>query len=63
MIDEGNIEKKVINGGIIKEYGKNERMGDGEWMVVEEDEREGKLMKIKEDIEVVKNIEKENIEN
>jgi UDP-N-acetylmuramate--alanine ligase len=29
----------VINGGIINAYGTNARLGEGEWMVVEADER------------------------
>ncbi|MDP2781656.1 Mur ligase domain-containing protein, partial [Devosia sp.] len=41
LLDAGNLDPTVINGGIINAYGTNARLGDGEWMVVEADESDG----------------------
>ena len=43
MLEEGNFDPTVINGGIVHKYGSNTRMGAGEWMVVEADESDGTL--------------------
>ena len=37
LLDEGNFDPTVVNGGIIHAYGSNARKGEGEWMVVEAD--------------------------
>src|SRR6185437_10532767 len=34
LLDAGNFDPTVINGGIINAYGTNARLGAGEWMVV-----------------------------
>ena len=38
IAEVGNLDPTVINGGVIKAYGSNARLGEGEWMVVEADE-------------------------
>jgi UDP-N-acetylmuramate--alanine ligase len=38
LLDAGDLDPTVINGGIINAYGTNARLGAGEWMVVEADE-------------------------
>ena len=38
LLDAGNLDPTVINGGIINAYGTNARLGLGDWMVVEADE-------------------------
>ena len=35
LLDAGNLDPTVINGGIINAYGTNARLGAGDWMVVE----------------------------
>src|SRR5205085_1663518 len=42
LLDAGDLDPTVINGGIINAYGTNARLGAGEWMVVEADERDRK---------------------
>src|SRR2546421_532047 len=42
LLDAGNFDPTVINGGIINAYGTNARLGAGDWMVVEADEADGK---------------------
>ncbi|MGY6567437.1 MAG: Mur ligase domain-containing protein, partial [Salinarimonas sp.] len=41
LLEGGNFDPTVINGGIINAYGTNARMGKGDWMVVEADESDG----------------------
>ena len=43
LLVAGGIDPTVINGGVIHAYGSNARMGQGEWMVVEADESDGKI--------------------
>src|SRR5207253_5665344 len=38
LLDAGNFDPTVINGGIIEAYGTNARLGAGNWMIVEADE-------------------------
>src|SRR6202035_1369855 len=35
LLDAGDLDPTVINGGIINAYGTNARLGAGDWMVVE----------------------------
>lgn len=46
LLEAGNLDPTVINGGIINAYGTNARMGEGEWMVVEADESDGTFLKL-----------------
>ena len=54
----GNLDPTVINGGVIKAYGSNARLGEGEWMVVEADESDGSFNKLPVTIAIVTNIDK-----
>ena len=58
----GNIDPTVINGGVIKAYGSNARLGEGEWMVVEADESDGSFNKLPVTIGIVTNIDKEHLD-
>lgn len=63
LLDHGNIDPTVVNGGIIHAYGSNARMGGGEWMVVEADESDGTFNKLPATIAVVTNIDPEHMEH
>jgi UDP-N-acetylmuramate--alanine ligase len=62
LLDAGNMDPTVINGGIINAYGTNARLGDGEWMVVEADESDGTFVKLPADVAVVTNIDPEHLD-
>ena len=62
MLDCGNFDPTVINGGIINAYGTNARVGAGDWMVVEADESDGSFLKLPADIAVVTNIDPEHLD-
>ena len=63
LLDAGNLDPTVINGGIINAYGTNARMGAGDWMVVEADESDGTFLKLPADIAVVTNIDPEHLDH
>ena len=63
LLDGGNFDPTVINGGIIHAYGSNARVGEGEWMVVEADESDGTFNRLPATIAVVTNIDPEHMEH
>ncbi|WP_374624011.1 UDP-N-acetylmuramate--L-alanine ligase [Devosia sp.] len=63
LLDAGNLDPTVINGGIINAYGTNARLGDGEWMVVEADESDGTFVKLPADVAIVTNVDPEHLDH
>jgi UDP-N-acetylmuramate--alanine ligase len=63
VLDAGQFDPTVINGGIINAYGTNARLGSGEWIVVEADESDGTFMKLPATIAVVTNIDPEHLDH
>ncbi len=63
LLDAGNLDPTVINGGIIHAYGSNARMGEGEWMVVEADESDGTFNRLPATIAIVTNIDPEHLDH
>ncbi|MEO5805015.1 UDP-N-acetylmuramate--L-alanine ligase [Devosia sp.] len=63
LLDAGDLDPTVINGGIINAYGTNARLGDGEWMVVEADESDGTFVKLPADVVIVTNIDPEHLDH
>ena len=62
VLDAGQFDPTVINGGIINAYGTNARLGGGEWIVVEGDESDGTFIKLPATIAVVTNIDPEHLD-
>jgi len=63
LLDAGNFDPTVVNGGIIHRFDSNARMGQGEWMVVEADERDGSYNRLPATIAIVTNIDPEHMEH
>src|SRR5678815_5487083 len=63
MLDAGDMDPTVINGGIINRYGSNARLGKSDWMVVEADESDGSFLRLDGTIAVVTNIDPEHLEH
>ncbi len=63
LLDHGNYDPTVVNGGIIHAYGSNARVGQGEWMVVEADESDGTFTRLPATIAIVTNIDPEHMEH
>ncbi|MGL4557035.1 MAG: UDP-N-acetylmuramate--L-alanine ligase [Afipia sp.] len=63
LLDAGNLDPTVINGGIINAYGTNARLGAGDWMVVEADESDGTFLKLPADVAIVTNVDPEHLDH
>src|SRR5947207_3758862 len=63
LLDAGDLDPTVINGGIINAYGTNTRLGAGEWMVVEADESDGTFLKLPTEVAIVTNIDPEHLDH
>ncbi len=63
LLDRGEVDPTVINGGIIEQYGSNARLGDSDWMVVEADESDGSFLRLDGTIAVVTNIDPEHLDH
>ena len=63
LLDAGGEDPTVINGGIIRAYGSNARIGTGEWMVVEADESDGTFNRLPATIAIVTNIDPEHMDH
>ncbi len=62
VLEAGELDPTVVNGGIIQAYGSNARLGTGDWMVVEADESDGTLIKIPSTIGVITNLDPEHLD-
>ncbi|WP_370179274.1 UDP-N-acetylmuramate--L-alanine ligase [Alteriqipengyuania sp.] len=63
LLDCGQIDPTVINGGVIEQFGSNARLGDSDWMVVEADESDGSFLRLDGTIAVVTNIDPEHLDH
>ena len=63
LLDAGGIDPTVINGGIIRGWGSNARLGGSDWMVVEADESDGSFSRLKPTVAVVTNIDPEHLDH
>lgn len=63
VLDAGDMDPTVINGGIINAYGTNARLGSGDWMVVEADESDGTFTKLPADVAIVTNMDPEHLDH
>ncbi|MGR3503661.1 UDP-N-acetylmuramate--L-alanine ligase [Pseudaestuariivita sp.] len=63
LLDAGEFDPTVVNGGIIHAFGSNARTGQGEWMVVEADESDGTFNRLPATIAIVTNIDPEHMEH
>ena len=63
MLEAGDLDPTVINGGIVNAYGTNTRLGKGDWMVVEADESDGSFLKLPATVAIVTNIDAEHLDH
>jgi len=63
VFDKAGLDPTVINGGIIRAYNSNVRIGTGEWMVVEADESDGTFSKLPATVAIVTNIDREHLDH
>ena len=63
MLEAGNLQPTVINGGIINARGTNAYLGEGKWMVVEADESDGSFTRLPATIGIITNIDPEHLDH
>src|SRR6202000_1159524 len=63
LLDAGDLDPTVINGGIINAYGSNARLGAGGWVGGEADESDGTFLKLPSDVVIVTNIDPEHLDH
>src|SRR5437588_9960226 len=63
LLDAGDLDPTVLNGGIINAYGTNTRLGAGDWMVVEADESDGTFLKLPTEVAIVTNVDPEHLDH
>ena len=63
LLDAGDLDPTVVNGGIINAYGTNAKVGDGDWIVVEADESDGSFLRLKSTVAIVTNIDPEHLDH
>lgn len=63
ILEAGELDPTVINGGIVNAYGTNTRMGTGDWMVVEADESDGSFTHLPATVAIVTNIDAEHLDH
>ena len=63
MLDAGDLDPTVINGGVINAYKTNARLGTGDWMVVEADESDGSFLRLPSTVGVITNIDAEHLDH
>ena len=62
MFDNANFDPTIVNGGIINSYSKNNRVGKGDWMIVEADESDGSFLRLPHQINIITNIDLEHLD-
>lgn len=62
LLEAGDFDPTVMNGGIVNAYGTNTRIGKGDWMVVEADEAYGTFLKLHPTVAIVTNIDPEHLD-
>ncbi len=63
VLEKGELDPTVINGGIVNAYGTNTRLGQGDWMVVEADESDGSFRHLPATVAIVTNIDVEHLDH
>lgn len=63
LLEAGQRDPTVINGGIINAYGANAKLGKSDWMVVEADESDGSFLKLFPTVAVITNMDAEHLDH
>ncbi|MBF0191661.1 MAG: UDP-N-acetylmuramate--L-alanine ligase [Magnetococcales bacterium] len=62
LLGEAGMDPTVVNGGVVKAFGSNARLGGGDFLVTEADESDGTFLKLFPTIAVVTNMDPEHME-
>lgn len=62
FFDKANFDPTIVNGGIINSYSKNNKLGNGDWMIVEADESDGSFLRLPHQINIITNLDLEHLD-
>ena len=62
ILESGKLDPTIVNGGIINAFSKNNKFGQGEWMVVEADESDGSFLRLPHQISIITNLDIEHLD-
>lgn len=62
LLEAGEFDPTVINGGIVNAYGTNTRIGKGDWLVAEADEAYGTFLRLNPTVAVITNMDPEHLD-
>ena len=62
MLEFGDLDPTVINGGVIHHFGSNSKIGKGEYLIAESDESDASFINLPSYIGAVTNIEPEHLD-
>jgi UDP-N-acetylmuramate--alanine ligase len=62
MLEFGDLDPTVINGGVIHHFGSNSKIGQGEYLIAESDESDASFINLPSYIGAVTNIEPEHLD-
>ena len=63
LLGRAGMDPTVVNGGIVKSFNSNARLGHGDFMVTEADESDGSFLKLFPIIAVVTNMDPEHLDH
>ncbi|MBF0612637.1 MAG: UDP-N-acetylmuramate--L-alanine ligase, partial [Magnetococcales bacterium] len=63
VLSGAGMDPTVVNGGIVKAFASNARLGQGQFLVTEADESDGSFVKLNPTIAVVTNMDPEHMEH
>ncbi len=63
LLDAANMDPTVVNGGVVKSFGSNARLGHGDFLVTEADESDGSFLKLFPTMAIVTNMDPEHMEH
>ncbi|MBF0180848.1 MAG: UDP-N-acetylmuramate--L-alanine ligase, partial [Magnetococcales bacterium] len=61
-VSRAGMDPTVVNGGVVKAFGSNARLGHGDFLVTEADESDGSFLKLFPTIAIVTNMDPEHME-
>ncbi len=62
IFNQAKLDPTIVNGGIINSLSKNNRHGNGDWMIVEADESDGSFLKLPHEISIITNLDEEHLD-
>lgn len=63
LLQAGNVDASLINGGVVNALGSNAHAGKSNWLTIETDESDGSFVGVHADVAIVTNMDPEHLES